>query len=226
MCTLAKVVAWFAPFLLLAMRLLPKRHRWEWRDRDAAALLLCFAAVIAPWTVRNYLCFDRFIPVNGQGEGLLEWNVSHAEVAGERPGSEYAAEVYRKGLPEGERKALLWKYVFDHPWYFFVYRVLRNAVNFANPPRDWWWARGRYGPGEGRPWYWTVYDFLHRFLFLCLLYRTAKAAWGDHAAGAAFVSLFGCSYWAMYAILWGDGRYALPIYPVLVAASLPWGDHG
>jgi len=164
--------------------------------------------------------------VNRQGEGMLEWNVSHAEIPGERPGSEYAAEVYRKGLPEGERKALLWKYVLDHPQYFFGYRVLRNAVHFVNPARDWWWERGMYGPGEGRPWYWTVYDFLHRFLFLCLLYRTAKVAGGYHAAGEVFVLLFGCAYWGIYALFLGEGRFALAIYPILAAVSLPWGDRG
>ena len=27
--------------------------------------------MIAPWTIRNYVHFHRFIPVNGQGEGML-----------------------------------------------------------------------------------------------------------------------------------------------------------
>ena len=146
LCTLAKVVAGFAPFLLLSMRFLPDRLRWKWRRQEAAALLLCFFAVIAPWTIRNYVQFHRFIPVNGQGEGLLEWNVSHSEIPGERPGSEVAAEVYRKGLPEGERKALLWRFVLDHPGYFFVRRVVRNAVHFAAPSRDWWDIRGYFRP--------------------------------------------------------------------------------
>ena len=224
-CTLVKTVAGFAPFLLLTVRLLPGRRGEGWRG-DIAVMLLCFAAAVFPWTARNYVHFQRFIPVNAQGEGMLEWNVSHAEIPGERPGAEFAAEVYRKGLPEGERKKLLWRYVLDRPAYFFGSRILRNAVRFVNPPRDWWWARGRYGPGEGRPWYWTAYDFLHRFLFLCLMYRTVQAVRGRHSAASSFVVLFGCAYWAVYALSWGDGRYALPIYPVLVAASLPWGVRG
>ena len=57
-------------------------------------------AVIAPWTIRNYVQFQRFIPVNGQGEGLLEWNVSHATIPGaSTPGDLYVAEVYEKNLP-------------------------------------------------------------------------------------------------------------------------------
>ena len=221
LCTLAKVVAWFAPFLLLAMRLLPKRHRWEWRGRDAAVLLLCFAAVIAPWTVRNYICFDRFIPVNGQGEGLLEWNVSHAEVPGERPGSEYSAEVYRKGLPEGERKALLWRYVLDHPRYFFVDRVLRNAVHFAAPPRDWWISRGHFRPGEHRTVFWILSALFHVPLYLFLLLRTGQWWKGRASPAAGFLLLLYWAYWVEHALVWGDPRYGLAVYPALVAMVLP-----
>jgi hypothetical protein len=225
LCTLAKAVAWFAPFLLLAMRFLPGRLRIEWRGREAVAMLVCFVAVIAPWTARNYSHFHRLIPVNGQGEGMLEWNVSHAEIPGEPPGSEYAAEVYRKELPEVERKTLLWRYILDHPAYFFGYRIVRNAIHFANPARDWWWERGLYGPGDPRPWYWGMYDMLHRILFLCLLYRGVQALRGRTLAPVGFVALFACAYWGMYAVLWGEGRFALAIYPLLAAMPLTWGDH-
>ncbi len=224
LCTLAKVVAGFAPFLMLAMRFLPGRLRWRWKGKEGTALMLCFVAVVAPWTIRNYVHFHRFIPVNGQGEGMLEWNVSHAEIPGERPGSEFAAEVYRKGLLEEERKALLWRYVIDHPAYFFGSRILRNAVRFVNPPRDWWWARGRYGPGESRPWFWGIYDMFHRFLFLCLLYRATQAMRGRDLCPARFAVFFACAYWGLHAVLWGEGRFALAIYPLLTAMPLPWED--
>lgn len=222
LCTLAKVVAWFAPFLLLAIRILPKRHRWEWGGWEAAALLLCFVAVIAPWTVRNYIGFNRFIPVNGQGEGLLEWNVSQAKVPGERPGSEYSAEVYRKGLPEGERKTLLWRYVLDHPHYFFVYRVLRNAVHFAAPPRDWWISRGHFRPGEHRTGFWILSALFHMPLYLLLLLRTGQ--WVKRRVSftpaCGFIVLLYWAYWAEHAVAWGDPRYGLAVYPVLLAIAL------
>ncbi len=223
LCTLAKVVAGFGPFLLLAMRLLPGRVGGRGRRAEAVVLLLCFAGALAPWTIRNYIHFGRIIPVNAQGEGMLEWNVSHAEIPGEPPGAVFIAEVDRKGLPEGNRKTLLWRYVMDRPAYFFGTRVLGNALRFANPHRSWWWARGMYGPGDRRPWYWTAYDFLHRFLFLCLLYRAVQAARGRSSLPSAFIVFFACTYWALYAITWGEGRFALPIYPLLAAAAIPWG---
>ena len=175
LCMLAKVVVWFVPFLLLAMRFL--------------------AAVVAPWTLRNYVHFHRVIPVNAQGEGMLEWNVSHAEIPGERPGSEYAAEVYRKGLPEGERKALLRRYILDHPAYFLGYRIVRNAVHFAAPPRDWWIVRGHFLPGEHRTGFWVLSALFHVPLYLLLLLRSGQWWMGRATPALGFIVLLYWTYW-------------------------------
>ena len=220
LCTLAKVVTWFAPLLILAMRFLPGSRRCGWRGVQAGALLLCFAAVIAPWTIRNYAHFHRFIPVNGQGEGMLEWNVSHAEIPGERPGSEYAAEVYREGLPEGERKTLMWRYVLDHPAQFFGYRVVRNAVHFAAPPRDWWIERGHFRPGEHRAGFWILSALLHMPLYLLLLLRSRQWWMGRATLALGFVVLLYWTYWLEHAITWGDPRFGLAVYPVLAGIAI------
>jgi len=220
LCTLAKVVAWFAPFLLLGMRLLPRRLRSEWRGAEAAALLVCFVAVIAPWTVRNYVHFHRFIPVNGQGEGMLEWNVSHAEIPGGGSGSDYAAEVYRKGLSERERKALLWRYVFDHPLYFFGYRIARNAIHFGAPPRDWWDARGFMRPGEHRFEFWVLSCLFHIPLYLMLLFRSWQVLRGRASPVFGFLVLLYWVYWTQHALIWGDPRFGLAVYPVLVGIAI------
>lgn len=220
LCTLAKVVVWFVPFLLLAMRFLPGRLRWEWKRREAAVLLLCFAAVVAPWTVRNYVHFHRFIPVNAQGEGMLEWIVSHAEIPGERPGSEYAAEVYRKGLSEGERKALLRRYVLDHPAYFLGYRIVRNTVHFAAPPRDWWIARGHFLPGEHRTGFWILSALFHVPLYLLLLLRSGQWWMGRATPALGFTVLLYWTYWLEHAIAWGDPRFGLAIYPLLMGIAI------
>jgi hypothetical protein len=220
LCTLAKVVAWFVPFLLLAMSFLPRRLRVESGKKEAAALVLCFAAVIAPWTMRNYIHFHRFIPVNGQGEGMLEWNVSHAEVPGELPGSEYAAEVYRKGAPEGERKAMLWKYVLDHPGYFFGNRILRSAIHFAAPSRDWWIVTGRAAIGEHGPAYCVLAALFHVPLYLLFLLRSVQWLRGRASTALGFLLLLYWAYWAQHAVLWGDPRFGLAVYPVLVGIAI------
>jgi hypothetical protein len=39
-----------------------------------------------------------------------------------------------------------------------------------------------------------------------------------------FAVLFCLGYWLEYALTFGIGRFALPIYPLLAAMPLPWGD--
>lgn len=220
-CTLAKVVSWYVPLLVLSMRFLPKRLRFALGGKEALALLLFFAAAIAPWTVRNYIHFHRFIPVNAQGEGLLRWNVLQAAVPGEEPGEQFAKETYGKNLSERERRRLLWKYVFDHPYYFFVYRVARNAAHFAAPPRDWWIYRGYIRPGEHRAGFWILATLFHLPLYLLLIYRTWQCGRGLAPPATIFIVLLYWTYWMEHALLWGDSRFGLAVYPVLVAMAAP-----
>lgn len=220
-CTLAKIVSWYIPLLLLAMRFLPRRLRFTLRGKEALVLLCLFAATIAPWTVRNYIHFHRLIPVNGEGEGLLEWNVSHATITGEEPGKRYATEVYRKNLSEKDRKALLWKYVLDHPFYFFVHRVARNAIYFAAPPRDWWDYRGYFRSGNHRLNFWIPAILFHIPLFLILLIRTWQWGRGMMVPAYGFIVVVYWSYWFEHALLLGDFRFGLAVYPLLVAMAAP-----
>lgn len=221
LCTLAKVVAWFAPFLLLAMRFLPGRLRRDLKNPEAAVLLLCFAATIAPWTIRNLVHTGRFILVNDQGRGMLEWNVQQAMVPGEPPGAEFVAQLGDRQLAETEKNRLLREYILERPWYFLVLRTLRNAIHFGAPPRDWWIARGLINPGEHRLEFWALSLLFHVPLYLLLLVRT-RAWWKGRTARAyGFLVLLYWVYWVEHAVLWGDTRFGLGVYPVLIALALP-----
>ncbi|MGB3399454.1 MAG: glycosyltransferase family 39 protein, partial [Candidatus Deferrimicrobiaceae bacterium] len=215
LCTLGKVVTWFAPFLLLAMRLLPSRIRWVWRSREAAALLCCFLGVLAPWTVRNLVHFGRLIPVNDQGTGMLAWNVQQAEIPGEPPGAVVFEEIRRKMPRPEDRQAAYREYVWNHLRYFLVDRVIRNALHFASPARDWWWSRGRYGAGEARPWYWTLHDYAFRTLFLFLVLGTVRWAAGRAGMPFGFLLLFYWAYWIEHSLVLGTPRFGLAVYPLL-----------
>jgi len=221
-CTLAKIVCWFAPFLLLAMRLLPARLRWSWRGKEAAALLLCFAAAIAPWTLRNYVRYHRFIPVNGQGTGMLEWNVKHAEIPGEPPGN-LVLEKIRSSHPDGEgKKRALWEYVREHTSYFLVDRVIRNAVHYSTPPLNWWLERGRTRPRELRTLFRIFAGIYYVPFYAALLFGTWQWARGRRPPWFGFLVLFYLAYGAQYAMVWGDQRFNLPVYPILVLVALPF----
>jgi hypothetical protein len=219
-CTLGKIVSWFAPFLLLAMCFLPVGLRWNWRRKEAAILLLCFVAVIAPWTVRNYLHFQRIIPVNGQGVGMLEWNVEHAEIPGDPPGRRVVEAIKERHPTEGGRRQALGEYVRDHARYFLVDRVIWNVVHYSAPPRDWWLARGHTRPGEHRLDFWILAVVYYVPFYLILLVRTWQWVRRRHPPSFAFLLLLFFAYGAQHALVWGDQRFNLAVYPVLLAIAL------
>ncbi len=202
------------------------RLAWERDDRRAAlrqAVLFTLALllVLAPWTARNYLRFHRAIPVSDQAGGALyEWAKSpDAPAAGAGSGQGSAAEA---GKPTWDRRIVdLFRGKNGFPGNFPAARVVRNAIDFASPARDWWWQRGRYGPGEPREWYWVAHDLFHRFLFLVLLILVYRTLRGKVAAPRGFVALFCFFYWIEYSLVLGIPRYGLPLYPALLALLLP-----
>lgn len=224
-CTLAKTVTWYVPILILGMRFLPGRLRFAMRGKEALILLIFFAVTVVPWTVRNYVRFHRVIPVNDQGYGLLRWNVLQASIPGEKPGEEYVREIERRNLPVTDRRQLLWKYVLDRPSWFFFTRIVRNAVHFAAPPRDWWIHRGHFPPGGSRTAFWILAALFHVPLYLFLFYRTWQWGRGFVVPAYGFTILFYSTYWIEHALLWGDPRFGLAVYPLLLG-MVPPQDQG
>ena len=61
-----------AVFGLLALVRVGRRRSWRLGLVSAALLVGTFALVLAPWTVRNYVVLDRFVPVTtGGGKALF-----------------------------------------------------------------------------------------------------------------------------------------------------------
>ena len=220
LCTLAKVVAGFIPFVLLAMHFLPGRLRREWKCREAAALLLCFVAVVAPWTARNYVYFHRFIPVNDEGAGMLAWAVSHARIQGEPTGEAYLKKIDSGGFSPDARKELMWKYIRDHPRYFLVNRIAKNVVHFAAPSRDWWITTGRARLNEHGLLYWVLAVLFHAPLYLLFFLRGRQWCKGRASPALGFLVLLYLAYWAQYSLIYGDPRFGIPVYPVLVGIAI------
>lgn len=67
LATLCRAVPLLLPVLLATLILAAGRAPLRERAVRAALLATCFAALVSPWIVRNYLVFDRFIPVQTLG---------------------------------------------------------------------------------------------------------------------------------------------------------------
>jgi hypothetical protein len=208
------------------------------------AILACLL-VIAPWTARNYRLFHRLIPVNDQAVGMLEWNVQHSDAPvdegkgwivlltaqlhtkdatrGELAGERFLAGLDREGIRGRERTARLWGYILAHRKYFLVQRI-RNAVFFAAPGVDWWIQSGRLKTGEAQrsAAFLAGAVLLHGIFFLFFFWRLVQLARGRLDLSMTFLALFFACYWGIYALLWGEIRFSIPVYPVLFAFA-PWG---
>lgn len=220
--SLAKAVTLFVLPFAFVYRVVRGRDGRMTALRQAVLFSFLFLAVLTPWTVRNYIRFDRLIPISDQLTGALsQLQVSSAVRAGDASqGKGPAVLNSREGSWDRRIVALLRKanpYLGNFP----VDRVARYAIDFTGPARDWWWERGRYGPGEEREWYWTVHDIFHRFLYLLLLVLVFQAVRGKLSAQKGFVALFCFFYWMEYSFILGIPRYAVPLYPALLALLIP-----
>jgi 4-amino-4-deoxy-L-arabinose transferase-like glycosyltransferase len=220
--SLAKAVTLFVlPFAFIYRVVRGREGRWT-ALRQAVLFSVLFLAVLTPWTVRNYIRFHRLIPISDQLAGALHlWHVSGAVHAGDASEDQGPAVLNRQKGSWDQRIVALLRKANPYLGNFPVDRVARNAIDFASPARDWWWERGRYGPGEPREWYWVVHDLFHRFLFLVLLFLVFRTVCGKLPAPRGFVALFCFFYWIEYSLILGIPRYGLPIYPALLALLIP-----
>ena len=130
-----------------------------------ALAVLAFLLVLAPWTARNYLQFQRFIPVNDQAAGVLEWNVQHSDAPvdegkgwvgllitqlktkdatkGELAGEKYLAELDRAGVRGKGADDRAFGTTSFPTRNISSSSAIRNAIFFAAPGVDWWIQSGR-----------------------------------------------------------------------------------
>ena len=160
--------------------------------------------------------------MGGIGWGALHlWRLSGAVQAGSTSQGTGPVVLNRREGSWDQRIVALMRKANSYLGNFPVDRVARYAIDFTGPARDWWWERGRYGPGEEREWYWAVHDIFHRFLYLLLLVLVFRTVRGKLSAQKGFVALFCFLYWIEYSFILGIPRYAVPLYPALLALLIP-----
>jgi 4-amino-4-deoxy-L-arabinose transferase-like glycosyltransferase len=218
-CILAKPVAWFAPLLLAGAFAVACRRRAR-RPWIAALLLLCACgATVAPWMLRNLAVFHRIIPVTSQGGSLLAWSVGQTQVPDDPEQARLLADPRLYG-DDPAFDARVRRFVMRHPREFLLERTVRNAFFFAAPPRDWWNELGLVRPDRRHPPSWLAPALFHLPLHLLLAWEMLAWLKGRADSRIGFLLLFYMAYWAEHALLWGDPRYGLAVYPLLTGLAL------
>ena len=212
--TLGKVVAWYAPLLLWglwAAGRLWKKSLWRLSARRAALVSLVFGATLAPWTLRNYAQFRRLIVVNDQGAGALEWFVSRGTLS-EAGGDAYVRELKASPMSASEYKRRLLSYAAAHPRLTFL-QILKNFFWFTQYNREW------FGRAAGLSMRWYVW-LIPALFFQLPLYAGLFLLGPRKDIGRTFLLAFYLLYWLEYAAYWGEPRFAVPVYALLVGLGL------
>jgi hypothetical protein len=95
--------------LLVSLVVLAKeiRAKWRWSVAKAALLLVGVAVVVVPWTVRNAVALDRFVPIStGGGQVLFAGTYLPSDGDPEKVGAEVVAhhpELFGPGAVQNLR---------------------------------------------------------------------------------------------------------------------------
>ena len=199
-------LAWGVLSLVSAIR----NHAWR---RFALAVVIAGLA-LAPWTIRNYLVFGRFIPCKSnlfyemyQAHGL-QYPANHPYHKNGKERREY------ERLGEAEfldlKREQLMQAIDANPWTF----VRRVSGRFLNATL--WYAPFPSGAGGGRPWMVWMSRLTHPLTFVAVLFLIGTAYWRRlhelqwAVIGVYFIYLLpyiGASYYE---------RYGMPLLGVKV----------
>jgi hypothetical protein len=136
------------PFLAL-WALWPLRKQVGRAARLAAAAAAIFMAGIAPWTIRNYIVFHRFVPLRSNF-GLELWLGNNPDVPDTwtwwlHPNDnltealKYARMTELPYMEEKQREA--WEFIWSHPMdtaHFAFRRFINNWLGLWDSPGDLW----------------------------------------------------------------------------------------
>jgi hypothetical protein len=206
--------------LALALPLL-----WKRSFRSAACFLLAYAAMIAPWAIRNQVVLnDRILVSVGFGGAFLQGADERLfTIEGKRQFyPEVHADARRNGVvrPASDHESEIDRWLFQVGWNAYKQRMATRPLSIV--------------PFEAkkflRLWYATEFGRFRSDLILGLcslpfvlpgvwqLWKWGRMKSPVAMAGAITIGYFILLYWVVIPI----NRYMLPVYPILFLAASEW----
>lgn len=200
LATLTRAVSLLMPLPVIGLTLLDHRRDLRRGLMYSVLFAACFAAVLAPWTVRNFVQFSRFVPVQTLGGYHLLLATGGSAQGPPRPPSsapltrgsrdvEVDASYYRRAV----------RRILDHPTRY-VRGMARRALEM--------WYRTDSGRFQGA----LAVANAGLLLLAALGFVLARSRWRGLLPAVVVVGY----YIALHAFLFAMFRYLLPAVPVLV----------
>jgi 4-amino-4-deoxy-L-arabinose transferase-like glycosyltransferase len=222
-----------APALLFAIwRLCPRPSAFA---RRAAALLLVTAALVAPWTLRNWLVFGRFIPTSASG-GVV---VHLANQPGATGGQDFKLQRELSRRYRGDslaettirRNDVGWsearRFVREHPREAATTAVRKLRLTYGGDSQAIRTVRGTGKPAAwhlSRSAYRGLADLSNRWWWLAVslaaIGLTSLRRWPRGAAALLLGPLL--TFFTLHLVFLGGQRFHVPEVPLLALL----GGHG
>ena len=197
----------FVPLAGLLLLYVLWKSGWRVRWRDLALAGGVVAALILPWTVRNYLVFDRFLLLNSQS-GQILWNANHpGQGVHFQPAGMFPVPADLEGANEVDltnelgRRAV--EIILQDPWRFLRLSLNRLGLYFMFVGSPGSSLLGRAARGF--------------YLVICLPFMVgglllSLCEWRHWV----FWYLFAAAYTAVHVISWVQYRYRMLVDVALV----------
>ena len=216
---------------------------WNQRSRKMAIigqyllLAIGMSAMVLPWTLRNYVVFDRFILVqsNGGYNLLMGYNETSrwggsvgasSELAARFPG--VAEDINRRLVDEmgmnDRASSVAWRFISEHPIEVLKSIPYKLYRFFRHDPQGIGSLVRSNADGGGLVWlpllFQPSYWYYTTVLVLAALSSVLFIA-GPLRTRAHFILLSAIFYFALIsAVFFGEGRFHIPLLPALVGCML------
>jgi len=135
LATLVRPISFLLPLYLLGFKILLKK-RFSLSIKNIIIIFICFLAVLLPWTIRNYIHFQKIIPVSTMG-GLNIWQSLHPDSRGYGfTNWESIGKEIDTTLNEAENSALLLRkslrFIYDNPK-VTLYLSFLKIISYFSP---------------------------------------------------------------------------------------------
>lgn len=120
-------------------------RRWWSGMLRLTVFAIAMAAVIAPWTVRNYAVLGTFVPIGTAGGVNFATVNSGASDGRWNPAGHQAAFALSDDEVERSRRGFEagWRFILENPGRFMVMAVRKPLYMFGDDTKNIYWATGR-----------------------------------------------------------------------------------
>lgn len=201
-------------FLLIAFAaLIPMLHGWR-SIHGAILLVVCAAAVIAPWTLRNYHQFGQFVLVSTNGG----YNLYRANNPLADGGYTSRGEIVFSTLDEIEKDRVAKQYAIawikQNPVDFFKL-VVEKEIRFMGDDSTGIYTTLKRGRGTDNPNIYLIAKLAANAWWLAVWLLIAATVWPsryhDHAASYRIIAWCWLYLFVLHSVFESNGKYHIPM---------------